>query len=264
MKKLFLLILTVISYNGFSQIPTEATIHNMVNFNCQCQDTINLNKERVAILNTMKDCFTKSMVTYLNKGELTNDFLTDTKKMNALQKRVFNQLAGCEKTIEIFQKLDVIPTPSQTVPDALFLPESFFSKHGLKKAQVEKNFIVWNAEAGKKIQRLVDIRWVFKTNEEALRYHTSMLGRNAEGGPEVVFNGKLDGADELHVFKESPQTEMLMKNMNVSQKQHYFIFVVDNVVFKVFVATDKSMNPEDLAFIPEEAIKIFKAYKQKQ
>ncbi|MCL9806560.1 hypothetical protein NAT51_13575 [Flavobacterium amniphilum] len=264
MKKLLISFLVILSYNCFAQTPTETTIHNMADFNCQCQDTITLNKERVAILNNMKDCFTKSMVTYLNKGELTNDYLTDPKKMNALQKKVFNQLAGCEKTIEIFQKLNVIPTPADTVPEVLFLSENFLGKHGFKKGQVEKEFRVWNSEKNKKIQRLVDIRWVFTTHEEALRYHTTMLGRNAEGGPEINFNGKLEGAAELHVFKEGPQAEMLMKSLNVSQRQHYFIFVVDNVVFKIFASTEIAVNPEDITFIPEEAIKIFKAYKQKQ
>jgi len=48
----------------------------------------------------------------------------------------------------------------------------------------------------------------------------------------------------------------IMKMLGILQTHHYFLFVVENVGFKIFVATDNTVKPEDLVFIIEEAIQV--------
>ena len=254
MKKLIILVLISSAQYSYSQELSDSTLMDIANFNCQCQDTINLNQENTIIENQLRDCFTKSLVTFLNKGELTQDYLNNNEKLNDLQVQVFNYLRTCTNTVQVFQKLNDLPTPSDSVPIKLFISKEFFNKHGLKKGQVEKSFIVWNSESNKHITRVVDIRWVFNSNREALKYHRRKLKENSEDGQRVEFNMNLNNVEELNVFKESKQIENMMQMMNLPQKQHYFLFVVENIAFKVFVATDKSKSPEDVVFIVNEAV----------
>jgi hypothetical protein len=178
-----------------------------------------------------------------------------------LQDQVFNRLANCNKTVQIIQKLKNVPTPSDTVPKELFITEEFFSKYGLKRGETNKDFVVWNMIKDGHIQRVVDIRWVFKSNEEALQYHRAKLKENSENGQEIQFDYKLNKAEDLHVFKENEQIENMLKAMKLSQRQYYFLFVVDNVVFKVFVASDNTLESKDVIFIAEEAINRLMKYK---
>ncbi|WP_196887290.1 hypothetical protein [Aureivirga sp. CE67] len=260
MKKLIILILILTTQYSYSQELSDSTVINMAKFNCQCQDTINLNQENTIIESQLRDCFTKSLVTFLNKGELTQDYLNNNEKLNDLQRKVFNHLATCERTVQIVQKLNDLPVPIDSVPTTLFISKKFFNKHGLKQEQVEKDFIVWNSDSNEHIQRIVDIRWVFNSNEEAIKYHKGKLKENSENGQKVEFNMNLDNVEELHVFKESKQMENMIQMMNLPQKQHCFLFVVDNIAFKVFVATDKSKSPEDIVFIVNEAVNQMKIY----
>jgi hypothetical protein len=239
----------------YGQAIADSTIKGMADFNCKCQDTININNSEEIITEQLRDCYTKSMVTYLNKGDLTPQILGSDKTLNSLQEKVFAQLDKCLKTQAIASKFNNEPVPISNKSDCVFIKEEFFKKHGLKKEQVEDDFIVWNNEKNDKIQRVVDIRWVFATHEEALKYHELNLKENSENGQEIKLKSTFTGVEELHVYKESKEMENMIKSMNLPQRQHYFIFVKDNMVYKIFVATIPSINTEDVKFIADEAIR---------
>jgi len=91
------------------------------------------------------------------------------------------------------------PSPKDSVPMGLFITESFFSEYGLVKGQVEKNFIVWNSIGNDHIERLVDIRWVFETNEDAIKYHNNNLIDNLEEGQEIEFEFEIE-KQKIYMF----------------------------------------------------------------
>lgn len=253
--KMLSAIFLVFSNFIYGQTIADSTIKGMADFNCTCQDTININSAEELITEQLRECYTKSMVTFLNKGDLTPQLLGSDKTLNSLQEKVFAQLDKCPKTQAIASKFNNEPVPISNNSDCVFIKEAFFSKHGLKKGQVEKDFIVWNNEKNDKIQRVVDIRWVFATHEEALKYHELNLKENSENGQEIMLKSTFTGVKELHVYKESKEMENMIKGMNLPQRQHYFIFVKDNMVYKIFVATVPSINTEDVKFIADEAIR---------
>ncbi|OJJ15032.1 hypothetical protein BKI52_39895 [marine bacterium AO1-C] len=260
MKLIQLSTILVIFFGGIhisaqGQNVADSTIQGMAEFNCQCQDTISLRQNQKAIGQQLMDCFTKSMVVYLNKGELGANYLQDNKKLESLQYKVFNYLLRyCLKTRQINDKSKGIPVPQDSVSNQLFIPDKFLTGHKLKKVQTTTHMRVWNAVKHPHIQRLVDIRWVFDTPEEALRYHQAKLKENSENGRKVTLNDKVTDAQALRVFRESKRMEDMIKAMDLPQRQHCFLFVVKNVAFKIFVATDKTWYAKDLLFIVKKAV----------
>lgn len=243
--------------SAHGQNVADSTIQGMAKFNCQCQDTINLRQKQKVIGQQLRDCFTKSMVVYLNKGELGMNYLQDNKKLESLQYKVFDYLFRyCRKTQQINDKSKGIPVPYDSVSHRLFIPDEFLTQQKLKKVQTTTHMRVWNAVKHPHIQRLVDIRWVFDTPEEALKYHQAKLKLNSEDGQEVkvTLKDKITDAKALRVFRESKRMEDFIKGMDLPQRQHCFLFVVKNVVFKIFVATDKTWYPKDLVFIVKKAV----------
>jgi hypothetical protein len=260
MKKLITFLFILAIANTYGQSIADSTINSMARFNCECQDSIDISQNKETINRQFQECFTQSMITYLNKRELTSDYLTDQKKLRWLQNKVFIRLYKCDKTMQIINRLDDTPKPLDSVPIELFIDDVFIEKNGLKKGQIEKDFIVWNSTTNKHIQRVVDIRWVFKTTEDALKYHQAKLKENSEDGQEITIDTIIQALD-LHVYKESKAMENMLSMMKLQQKQYYFLFVVDNVAFKIFVATDQTLEAKDVVFIVEEAINKMSKYK---
>lgn len=118
---------------------------------------------------------------------------------------------------------------------------------------------LWQGRFDQTIFRLVDIRWVFPTKKEAQAYHVERLLANSEGQPEIpgaplagtdcrVFGGTID-------VRGTPLTH------------YYYIFRVQNVVVKLYVAqgpdvigTEKSLTLEKVAELAETCIQRIEAY----
>lgn len=152
------------------------------------------------------------------------------------------------------QTKPTLETPKDTVPQELFIPDAFLHKQALKKGQIEPSFVVWNSDGNELIQRLVDIRFVLSSNEEALKYHNAKLKENSENGIEVEVPFSFKNIEGFHAYKESPQMERMIKMMNLPQRQYFFLFVVGNVSNKVFIATHPDKKIEELQPIIQQAI----------
>jgi hypothetical protein len=95
---------------------------------------------------------------------------------------------------------------------------------------------VWIAPETAPVWRLVDIRWVFSTDQDADAYHRNTLHINCEAEP-LVQDAPLVGMD-CHVFGGTKSDYSLYQITGVatSISQFYYIFRVGCVVAKLYVA----------------------------
>lgn len=108
---------------------------------------------------------------------------------------------------------------------------------------VASGFAVWMANRSDvRVWRLVDIRWVFRSNADASAYYRATLRRNAEGNPRVA--GAAPIGDECQVFGGT------QKMAGVAVTHYFYIFRVANVVVKLYVAQGPNVYGEKDRLIP--------------
>jgi hypothetical protein len=118
-----------------------------------------------------------------------------------------------------------------------FIPAEFMQAMGLKGGSgTNPQIRGWNGPIESEVNQVVDIRWTFATNKEALSYFKKNLEDQAEGGVPYPFPQSY-GLDvkELHVYREAPLIGNMFAGMGSKHVQWYFIFLVDKVMVKVFV-----------------------------
>ncbi|MCC6371878.1 MAG: hypothetical protein IT236_12790 [Bacteroidia bacterium] len=145
-----------------------------------------------------------------------------------------------------------------SINPVLYIGEDFYSKYGLKSvSQKQGRMQVWSHPLNfdsPDFMRIGDIRWVFKTHQEAMDFHAKYLQVNAEYGEEInMYKFKIPKVDELRVFKESEKTKFMNAEMGFPMNFYYFIFVKDRVVAKVFVNTVPSITVEQASVFAKEA-----------
>ena len=95
----------------------------------------------------------------------------------------------------------------------------------------------WMGPNTEPVWRLVDIRWVFPTEANAIEYHRTTLNINSEGQPLIPDAPKvgtdcyvfgLDNAFDVMTYEISGRKETIT--------QFYYIFRVANVVVKLYIA----------------------------
>ncbi|HMK26152.1 MAG TPA: hypothetical protein VK483_08990 [Chitinophagaceae bacterium] len=135
------------------------------------------------------------------------------------------------------------PVYNQTNDDKIFTPPAFFETYGLKKGETNTLLHVYNNFGdGSKYQRVVDIRWTFQTEADALKWHTMNVATNSEGGTPVDAEIIIPGAKAVKAFREGPGTANMMRSLGIVQRHHYLLFVYKNIVCKVFIASDEKTN----------------------
>ena len=241
MKKIILgLICSAIFIKGSTQI-SDNTIKQFSNYICTCIDTLDIKKPEPELRKQFMLCKTLSLTNLLNEQSITPDLLTNKKQMTELEEKGLTHLAtNCESIKALIKALNKEPEFDETNDDNLFTPADFFETYGLKKGETNTRLHVYNnfGEREIKFQRLVDIRWTFKTEEDALKWHQINLEKNAEGGSPVDGKLSIRGATALIAFREGPGAVEMLKSFGISQRHHYFLFVYKNIVCKVFIATD--------------------------
>ena len=118
-----------------------------------------------------------------------------------------------------------------------FLPQEYFQALGMKRAQSNQRLKVYvNKDIDAGINRLVDIRWVFNTADEAKKYYTTNLRIQSENGYEYKKQVTLPNARQVRIYREEKGAAAMYESFG-SQHVHWcFIFLVDRVMVKVFTS----------------------------
>jgi hypothetical protein len=226
---------------------------------CNCMDTLDFSKPKDQVKKSVNFCRTLAMTDLLNKGLLTPEIISNEAQFKDIQNKALEYMVQhCEVLKAAINEQAKEPPYSKDNPSNLFIPVAFFKPYKLIPGEVNNFLHVYNMEGKEgRYQRMVDIRWVFHNNADALKWHRIKLEANSEGGTEVKGAFVLPGAEEVHVYRESPEMAETIKGFGIKQRQHYCIFVVGNVVCKVFLATDESIDSKAiLPFANAAAIQV--------
>lgn len=131
-----------------------------------------------------------------------------------------------------------VVTPPPIDDGKLFLGAEDLKAHGLTLTQdsPDLKMKVWTRpEPDALVQRVVDIRWIFETPEEAGRYHLEHLKENSEGAPPLKLAKVKPFGTDLKAFLRGADDPMLAK-MGLDMNMYCFLFTQGRVLAKVFVA----------------------------
>jgi hypothetical protein len=229
---------------------------------CNCIDTINLNRPEDELKKDINSCKTFALVNLLNSQLLTSEIMTDEKQRADLEKRTFKLLAtNCDGLKRLVAAINKVPAYREKNADNIFTPAIFFKTYGLKPGEVNNLLHVYNSENMNdvKYQRLVDIRWTFETEAEAMEWHRKKIEENSEYGEPVKERIEVEGAMELKIFREGAGAAKMLSDFGLKQRHHYFLFVYKNIVCKVFVATDEKTKTKELVHFANAAVTQLKA-----
>jgi hypothetical protein len=259
MKAPFLIVFVfLISSSISAQDSTAAKEH--ARFWCDCIGKTDPTLPGDSIVQQVNLCESLSITHLLNNKFLTREALLDSAKQEELNAiTVALMLRNCAVLNELLAPKEKVNYREEN-PDNIFTPASFFATYGLAAGETNARLRVYNMkDKENKYQRCVDIRWVFENNKDAISWYQVNLEKNAEGGEPVKENLAVADAEMLAVFRESKAAADMMKSFGMVQRHHYFIFITGNVVCKVFVATDGTVNTKDLLPFAEAAAKQVKA-----
>jgi len=138
-----------------------------------------------------------------------------------------------------------------------FVADTFMAQNGLQlKSDENPHMRVWyNPLKTSKYKTVNDIRIGFENHKAALKFFKKNLKGNSENGTEIHPSLVIPGISDLHVYKESDQMVKDNKVSGLNQRYYFFLFLVDYVYVKVFVATDTSTTVEEAAVFAKEAAK---------
>ena len=244
---------------------SDSTVREFSSLICSCIDTLNFNKPEAEIKKDFNLCKTLSMVNLLNRGLLTPDVMTDDKRSAELEKKTFTSLANeCAAIERLLAAINKVPAYREKNADNIFTPAAYFKTYGLQPGEVNNLLHVYNNtdKGDVKYQRLVDIRWTFETEEDALQWHQKKMRENSENGELVKESILVEGAREMKIFREGRDAKEMLKGFGIKQRQHYFLFVYKNIACKVFIATDDKTETRELTPFATAAIQQLKTVLQ--
>lgn len=228
-----------------AQDSTAAKAH--AKYWCECLSEVDPQLPEDSILQMVETCQSLSITNLLNKKIIELGHLLDSAvHAHFNQMAIALMLKDCSLLSTLLApKKETEPVFRKENPQNIFIPDSFYKPFGLIPGEKNNMLHVCNMEnKDNKFQRSVDIRWVFNSREDALKWHRLKLEENAEGGEPVKGTFRVDNAEEIKVFRESAKAADMLKAFGLVQRHHYFIFVVENVVCKVFVATDGTVESD--------------------
>lgn len=259
MKKTILLAIIILAAaTGKAQV-SDSAVKVYSNFICSCVDTISIQQPEDAIKKQVKLCKSIGLTVILNQQLISPDVLSSKDDFRELDTKMLTHLVeNCEKFKQIVKVLMNEPEYAETNDVNLFIPAAFFTAYGMKAGETNELLHVYNNFGNNKelerYQRAVDIRWTFKNEADARRWLKMNLEKESEGGVPVKDKIALPGASELYVLREGPQALEMLKAFGLDQRHHYFIFIYKNVVCKVFIATDGTVNTSTLVPFAEAAM----------
>ncbi|MBL7700705.1 MAG: hypothetical protein JNM14_00525 [Ferruginibacter sp.] len=262
MKKISFALVCFFSSQYVNAQVSDSTVKILVKDICNCIDTVDINMPETELKKAIGLCKTISLTNLLNRQLITPELLTDEKKSAYLENRTFKQLAeSCEAIKRIVASLNKVPSYREKNADNIFTPAVFFKTYGLKPGEVNNLLHVYNSEniGESKCQRLVDIRWTFESEADALEWHRKKIRENSESGNPVKERIEIEGAAALQVFREGSGAAKMLSDFGLKQRHHYFLFVYKNIACKVFVATDDKTDTRELVVFAEAAVKQLKA-----
>jgi hypothetical protein len=225
---------------------------------CNCIDTLNLNKPEAELKKSFNLCKTLSLANLLNRQLITPEVMTSDKQSADLQNKTFKLLEkNCDGIKRLIAALNKVPVYREKNEDNIFTPAIFFKTYALKPGEVNNLLHVYNSEdlGEAKYQRLVDIRWTFETEADALEWHRKKIEENSEYGEPVKEGIEVEGTRALKVFREGSGAAKMLSDFGLKQRHHYFLFVYKNIVCKVFVATDNKTETKELVPFALAAVK---------
>ncbi len=167
-------------------------------------------------------------------------------------KLIFTILIAVISGVAIAQTEYIIP--QNLNPKNFYLSDEFCAGKGLEPGQINSQFRVWNSlEANAKYQRVVDIRWYFKTPEQAAKYLKDNLDKESEHGDPVKSIVPIPGVSNLYEFTEGAKQREMNKAFGLKLNMFYFLFTVQNYAAKVFISSENDITLEDAAIIAKEA-----------
>jgi len=262
MKKIVIVLLFQLLLSHTDAQVGDSTVKIFGNYICNCVDTLNLNKPEAELKKSFNLCKSISLANLLNKQLIAPQVITDKKQSTDLENRAFNMLGkDCDAIKRLTAALNKVPAYREKNEDNIFTPAIFFKTYGLKPGEVNNLLHVYNSEnlGEGKYQRLVDIRWTFETEADALEWHRKKMEENSESGEPVKEPINIEDALELKVFREGADARKMLSGFGLTQRHHYFLFVYKNIVCKVFVATDDKTETEELVPFALAAVKQLKS-----
>ncbi len=248
MHRLNLLVLSLLmTISTTAQDSTAARAHAA--YWCDCLAKIDGQLPEDSLISKIQACQSLSLTNLLNEKIITIDLLSDSAKYIRLNEQTIAlMMRNCIVLSSLLSPAkEKEPAYREENPESLFVPSAFYKSYGMEQGETNTRFHVYNMiNKNNKYQRSVDIRWVFESKEDALKWHRMNMQKNAEDGAPVKGNFTINGAEEIAVFRESAGAAEIMKAFGMVQRHHYFLFVVGNVVCKVFVATDETLDSKDL------------------
>lgn len=242
----------------------DSAAQKLAPYICNCIDTLDMNRPETELEVAVNRCKILGVLEVLNEPLSTSVWLHDVNLVRKVDRAIFNILMrDCAAMQRLAKVMLREPEPAETCDPKLFIPETALSKYHLfpgERSECVRIYNYPNLNNGDPVfQRLVDVRWVFKTNADALRWHEAQMKTNSEDGVPVTQKIVVPGAQDLHVFRESLGVTQFMRDYKLKQRFHYFIFVYKNVVCKVFVATNDKTQTAQTVLFANAAIKQLKA-----
>lgn len=261
MRTMILAISLLFATTAYTQDSTAAKAH--AKYWCDCLGEVDPKLPQDSIVMMVETCQSLSITNLLNKKIITLDYLLDSAthaRFNEIAVSLMLQNCTILSTL-LAEKKEPEPVYREENPGNIFTPISFFSKYGLLPGETNTRLHVYNMDKkDNNYQRSVDIRWVFENKQDALNWHRMNLQQNSEDGEPVKGTFMIEGAEEIKVYRESAKAMEMMKAFGIVQRQHYFIFVVENVVCKIFVATDGTIDSNGVLPFAKAAATQVKAF----
>lgn len=190
----------------------------------------------------------------LTKEEAQNLLMRITQDPNSVKGELFLSM--------FLEKHDLPGNVRMTQDTRCFLPldpndNAVFVRH----CGYHSGLALWEGGFDQTIWRLVDIRWVFPTEKEASAYHKATIQASSERQPKI--SGAPAVGTDCAVFGGT--TNLRGKPLT----HYYYIFCVQNVVVKLYVAQgpdvvnpDKRLTPAKVADIARICVQRIEEYNQ--
>lgn len=213
----------------------------------------------------------------------------DASVCNTLAMRLFNregevakELAGAMRVLEMKKKFDVTTLQScvlntearknklvfqyyfinwkeLTIGEEHFLDEKIMQSYKMTLVQEEPTFHVWQNKNDKEMkvpfERLVDGRWQFETEEEALNYFNAYQLQQSEGMLLIeIYDNVI--ADKCNVYQSTARQQDMLETLGIKDKYYTFLSRKGKSIAKIFVCVKPDGTKEEATKLVEKAISL--------
>jgi hypothetical protein len=276
MKLLLSILCTMVSFSAICQqtevsktlsLP-DSVLQKFADMHCSCMTqgkieaaTIEEGKQ------ALQGCFKSVMDLYSLSDEAAAlvGIMKDAEKKSVFIDALFQKLnKECTSFSTYYKTVEAgaaLPEPLATVKEDYFLDSKKMTARKLKVKKNDAQMRTWNGydQKNPRIQMVFDIRYVFKTEEEAKVYYAGKLSFLNEGAPETTNTLKNLDVSASNVYGQDDTLVGAFGDLDL--KQINYVFRIKNVVAKVFISGSKKMTDAETLQIAKEAIARIKAAK---